>query len=91
MKCTNPTNSINSQIFVCVSNFSIPAVNNFAAMFDNIKLITGKRKVSLGNVACIQNKEDKYILDLTTSPNVSHSAMRRLVNFNAVPNSFFVV
>ena len=42
-------------------------------MFDNIKVTSGKRKVSLGNVASIQNKDDKYILDLTSSPNVSQS------------------
>ena len=44
-------------------------------MFDNIKVTAGKRKVALGNVASIQNKDDKYILDLTSSPNVSNSSL----------------
>ncbi|CAB3983070.1 Ribosome-recycling factor, mitochondrial [Paramuricea clavata] len=53
------------------------------AMFDNIKLTTGKRKVSLGNIAAIQNKDDKYILDFTSSPNLTSPAMRAL-NENSI-------
>ena len=41
-----------------------------SAMFDNIKITIGKQKLPLGNIASILNKDDKYVLDLTSSPNV---------------------
>ncbi|XP_046841895.1 ribosome-recycling factor-like [Xenia sp. Carnegie-2017] len=50
----------------------------FSAFFDNIKITSGKRKTSLGNVAIIQNKDDKYILDLALSPNLTLSVMKTL-------------
>ncbi|XP_028392106.1 uncharacterized protein LOC114516747 [Dendronephthya gigantea] len=55
------------------------------AVFDNIKVTTGKRKISLGNIASIQNKDDKYILDLTSSPNMTSPAMKAL-NENSIFN-----
>ncbi|XP_046842542.1 ribosome-recycling factor-like [Xenia sp. Carnegie-2017] len=48
------------------------------AFFDNIKIMSGKRKTSLGNVAIIQNNDDKYILDLASSPNLTLSVMKTL-------------